>query len=158
MTLRKRVATALGVSEATVGRVVADWNKRNDGEFTPHLKAERPSIKPAAVIHNLVFAANSSGTPLSTTTLRKQLEENGFVLQIAAMAGVTYFGIFTCKCCATYKDGLKSYKEYITFYTVLGGWGRSLQMAKEYMAANYDVLFAESDDEFDEFEEEKNES
>ena len=36
LTLRKRVATALGISEATVGRVLSDWIRRNDGEFTPH--------------------------------------------------------------------------------------------------------------------------
>jgi len=35
-TLRKRIAEALGVAEGTVGSVVADWNKHNDGTFTSH--------------------------------------------------------------------------------------------------------------------------
>ena len=36
VTLRKRIAEALGISKSTVGVVVADWNKRGDNNFTSH--------------------------------------------------------------------------------------------------------------------------
>src|SRR5688572_27849390 len=82
MTLRKQVATALGVAESTVGAIVVDWNKRNDGKFTPHMKMGRPAKKLsqdiAEVIRSLVITANTSGTPLSTVVLRRQLEESGW--------------------------------------------------------------------------------
>jgi len=49
LTLRKRVATALGIGEATVGRVLSDWICRNDGEFTPHKTMGRPAVEPSTV-------------------------------------------------------------------------------------------------------------
>jgi len=45
-TLRKRVAEALGISESTVGVVVADWNERGDNTFTPHKTLGRPKSQP----------------------------------------------------------------------------------------------------------------
>ena len=54
LTLRKRVATALGISEATVGRVLSDWIRRNDGEFTPH-----KSMVILCCIHLLIIVNSS---------------------------------------------------------------------------------------------------
>ncbi|CAG8677385.1 6183_t:CDS:1, partial [Ambispora gerdemannii] len=42
MPLCKRVATALGIGEGTVARVIADWNQRNDSNFTAHKMISRP--------------------------------------------------------------------------------------------------------------------
>jgi hypothetical protein len=36
LTLRKRVAEVLGVTERTVASVVSDWKNRGDNTFTPH--------------------------------------------------------------------------------------------------------------------------
>jgi len=94
LTLRKRVAVALGIGEATVGRVLSDWN-RNDGKFTPHKTIGRPTIEPnadiAAVIRSLVQAANRSGTPLATTTMRQQLAEHGHTLSKWQLLRVLHF-------------------------------------------------------------------
>src|SRR5687767_11234570 len=42
--LRKQVATVLGVGEATVERVVADWKQRNDRNL-PHQTIGRPKLE-----------------------------------------------------------------------------------------------------------------
>ena len=82
--LRKRVATVLGVGEATVARVVSDWNKRNDSSFTPHKTARRPEIKSnsnpevSEILRSIINMANLSGTILSTQILCQKLEENGY--------------------------------------------------------------------------------
>jgi transposase len=52
--LRKQVATVLGVGEATVERVVADWKQRNDGKFTPHQTIGRPKLEPNPNIIELI--------------------------------------------------------------------------------------------------------
>ena len=54
LTLRKRVATALGIGEATVGRVLSDWICRNDGEFTPHKTMGRPAVEPSTDIAEVI--------------------------------------------------------------------------------------------------------
>jgi len=82
--LRKQVAVALGIGEATVGRVVSDWNCRNDGLFTPHETLGRPITKPddniAELIRNFVKTANLSGAPLSTPILRQKLSEHSHMI------------------------------------------------------------------------------
>ncbi|CAI2187370.1 8918_t:CDS:2, partial [Funneliformis geosporum] len=54
LTLRKRVADVLGVSESTVGCVVSDWNKRNNGTFTPHKTLGRPISQPDENVSDLL--------------------------------------------------------------------------------------------------------
>src|ERR1044072_3333107 len=54
LTLRKRVAEVLGISESTVGCVVSDWNKRNDGSFTPHKTIGRPKFEPDENVSELL--------------------------------------------------------------------------------------------------------
>ena len=84
VTLRKQVAMALGIGEATVGRVLCDWNHRNDGKFTPHKIMGRPTVEPSAdiaeVIRNLIRTANLTGTPLATPILCQKLGEHGYTL------------------------------------------------------------------------------
>ncbi|CAI2184731.1 13233_t:CDS:1, partial [Funneliformis geosporum] len=65
LTLRKRVADVLGVSESTVGCVVSDWNKRNDGTFTPHKTLGQPISQPDENVSDLlrtkILNANKTG-------------------------------------------------------------------------------------------------
>lgn len=67
-----------------VARVVSDWNRRNDGQFTPHKTMGRPIMEPdcdiAELIRSLIRTANASGTSLATAILRQKLAEHGHTL------------------------------------------------------------------------------
>ena len=82
MQLRKLVATVLGISEATVARVIAEGNKNENKQFTAPKLPGRPreELKPnvSEVIQGLVMSANSAALPLSTPVLRQQLEDKGY--------------------------------------------------------------------------------
>ena len=74
LTLRKRIAVVLGISESTVGRVIQDWNKCNDGSFTPHKILGRPEVRPdsniTVLIREIIVESNKTGRPLSTAVIR----------------------------------------------------------------------------------------
>ena len=84
MSLRQQVATALGIAESTVGSIIADWNCRNDGSFTPHQSIGRPIKKTTAdlaeILRHHILTGNAAGRPLSTIVLRQLLEDDGFIL------------------------------------------------------------------------------
>ena len=75
--LRKQVAEALGIGEATVARVMSDWNCRNDGQFTRWVGLECDVAK---AIRNLIRTANASGMPLVTAILCQKLAEHGHII------------------------------------------------------------------------------
>ncbi|CAB4410029.1 unnamed protein product [Rhizophagus irregularis] len=81
-TLRKRVAEALGVAESTVGCVVADWNKRNDGTFTPHKTLGRPKFQTdddvSELLRTKILNSNKTAEQVSTPVLCQFLSENGY--------------------------------------------------------------------------------
>ncbi|GES95996.1 hypothetical protein H257_11777 [Rhizophagus clarus] len=52
--LRKRVAEVLGIAESTVGKIITDWNKHDDGTFTPHEVLGRPKSQPDENISKLL--------------------------------------------------------------------------------------------------------
>lgn len=95
LTLRKQIATALGIGEGTVARVLWDWNSRDDGEFTPHKTLGRPIAEMdaniAEVIRSLVKTANLTGAPLSTQILREKLSEHGHVLSKGQLLRMLHF-------------------------------------------------------------------
>ena len=100
LTLRKQVATVLGIGEATVGRVVAEQNKRKNEEFPVRKKLGRQKKyldhRIPELIRSFIMSANTSGTPLSTQILRKKLAENGYklskwqLLRVLHMLGYYY--------------------------------------------------------------------
>ncbi|CAB5092983.1 unnamed protein product [Rhizophagus irregularis] len=81
-TLRKRVAEALGVAESTVGCVVADWNKRNDGTFTPHKTLGWPKFQTdddvSELLRTKILNSNKTAEQVSTPVLCQFLSENGY--------------------------------------------------------------------------------
>src|ERR1044072_3576872 len=81
VSLRKEVATVLDIGESTVARVVAEQNKKKNGEFKTQKTMGRPKNKfdhnIAGLLRSFIMSANTSGTPLSTQILRQKLEENG---------------------------------------------------------------------------------
>ncbi|CAG8845663.1 34555_t:CDS:1, partial [Racocetra persica] len=78
--LRKEVSLATGVGEATVARVVADFNKT--GKIVSSKQDQRAPKEFQAEyvdkIHDLVISANRSGFPLSLKFLVQELFESGF--------------------------------------------------------------------------------
>ena len=82
LTLRKRVAKVLGVAERTVESVVADWNKHNDGTFTPPKILGRPKFQPdenvAELLRTKILKANKTAEQLSTPVLCQFLSEQGY--------------------------------------------------------------------------------
>src|SRR5688572_21306736 len=84
LSLRKEVAAVLGIGEATVTRVVAEQNKKNNGEFQTQKILGRPKntfdYNIPEILRSFIMSANTSGIPLSTQILRQKLEENGYKL------------------------------------------------------------------------------
>ncbi|GES79742.1 hypothetical protein H257_11777 [Rhizophagus clarus] len=82
--LRKHVAEVLGIAESTVGKVVTDWNKHNDGTFTPHEVLGRPKSQPDKNISELlrtkILNSNKIAEKVSTLILRQYLSEHGYTL------------------------------------------------------------------------------
>ncbi|RIA88791.1 hypothetical protein C1645_825824 [Glomus cerebriforme] len=78
------VAEVLGVSEGTIGSVVADWNSRGDNTFIPHKVLGRPTLEPDENISELlrmkILNANKMGEHLSTPILRQYLSEQGLTI------------------------------------------------------------------------------
>ncbi|CAI2195493.1 15299_t:CDS:1, partial [Funneliformis geosporum] len=54
LTLHKRVAKVLGISEETVESIVSDLNKRGDNTFTLHKALERQKSEPSEDISELL--------------------------------------------------------------------------------------------------------
>ncbi|CAG8723011.1 7872_t:CDS:1 [Gigaspora rosea] len=84
-TLRKEVALAIGVGEATVARIVAEINKT--GEVAPSKQGQRApkdfQTEYVDIICDQILAGNKSGTPLSLRTLIIELSELGFTVSKA---------------------------------------------------------------------------
>src|ERR1700722_1753357 len=81
ISLRKEVATVLGIGEATVARIVAEYNKADSLPEKPHGRPKKKlDYNIVELIHGFVIAANTSGTPLSIDMLRQKLEENELTL------------------------------------------------------------------------------
>jgi transposase len=84
LSLRKEVASVLGIGEATVARVVAEYNGSENEEFSQQTIQGRPKKgldhNVVELVHKFVMSANVSGSPLSTHTLRQKLEENNHIL------------------------------------------------------------------------------
>ena len=83
-TLRKQVALVSGISESTVGAVLSDWNKWNDGTFSSNQKIRRPKLEPnediALLLRVHILESNKDGQKLSTPYLLQFLSENGYLL------------------------------------------------------------------------------
>jgi transposase len=81
LTLRKRVALVLGVSEGTIASVVADWNRHSDGTFSVHKILGRPKLNPdddiKILLRNYIIENNNTGKQISTLTLQQFLSEHG---------------------------------------------------------------------------------
>ena len=131
LSLRKEVASVLGIGEATVARVVAEYNGSKNEEFSRQTIQGRPKKgldhNVVELVHKFVMSANVSGSPLSTHTLRQKLEENN--------QNGSYFVYFICWdiitavvnaeiCCMSYWEtslfvvviydiGLKTYRQII---------------------------------------------
>jgi len=128
--IRKEVASVLGIGEATLARVVAEHNSSKNEKFSERSERRmqgRPRKSPdhnvVDLIHRFVMTANTSGSPLSTHLLQQKLEEHGYILS---------------------KGQLR---------VILGFWKRSLDRAKEYENLNDDILLVKSDSEDLEVEE-----
>ena len=87
--IRKEVASVLGIGEATLARVVAEHNSSKNEKFSERSERRmqgRPRKSPdhnvVDLIHRFVMTANTSGSPLSTRLLRQKLvlEEHGHIL------------------------------------------------------------------------------
>jgi len=94
LTLRKEVASVLGIGEATVARVVAGFYGSKNEEFSRQTIQGRPKKgldhNVVELVHKFVMSANVSGSPLSTHTLRQKLEENNHVLSKWQLLHVLY--------------------------------------------------------------------
>lgn len=84
ISLRKRVALVLGVAESTVGVVLSDWNRRNDGTFSAHQNLGPPKSQPdeniASLLRTYITDSNTTGHQISTPFLRQFLSEHGYTL------------------------------------------------------------------------------
>lgn len=84
LTLRKRASLVLGIAESNVGKVLSDWNQRNDGSFSPNKPIGRAKVQPsediALLLNTKILESNSTGRQLSTSVLRKHLSKNGYDL------------------------------------------------------------------------------
>ena len=76
--LRKKVASVLGIGEATLARMVAERNSSKNEKFSERSERRmqgRPRKSPdhnvVDLIHRFVMTANTSGSPLSTRLLRQ---------------------------------------------------------------------------------------
>ncbi|CAG8510170.1 20284_t:CDS:2, partial [Racocetra persica] len=87
-TLCKEVALAIGVGEATIAHIVAEFNKTE--EIMPSKQSQRASknfqTEYMDVIHDQILARNKSGTPLSLRTLIIELSELGFTVSKIQLA------------------------------------------------------------------------
>ena len=74
LSLRKEVAAILGIGEATVVQMVAEQNKKNNGEFQTQKILGRPKNtfdhNISKILQSFIISTNTSGIPLSTQILR----------------------------------------------------------------------------------------
>ncbi|CAG8604370.1 17324_t:CDS:2 [Gigaspora margarita] len=86
--LRKEVSKATGVDEATIARIVAEFNKT--GNVTSSEQGHRPSkdfqVEYMNAVHELILSANRNGLPLSLRDIVFELSELGFVISKAQLA------------------------------------------------------------------------
>jgi hypothetical protein len=82
LTLRKRVAEVLGVTEGTVGSVILDWKKRDDNTFTLHKTLRRPKSEPdeniSEILRTRILDANKKAEQLATPVLLQFFAEQGY--------------------------------------------------------------------------------
>ena len=93
LSLRKEVASVLGIGESTVARVVAEYNGSENEEFSRQTIQGRPKRgldhNVDKLVHKFVMSANVSGSPLSTR------DKNSKKITIYSQNG-SYFVYFIC--------------------------------------------------------------
>ena len=72
----------MGISEYTVGKVVLDWKKCNDGTFMPHKTLGRPKSQSNENVSELlrvkILNANKTAEQIFTSILCQYLSEQGY--------------------------------------------------------------------------------